>query len=137
MEVKELLEKKSGLLEKVKAIRDELRVKGKEFFLEHYKPLFDKYPEVNGFGWKQYTPYFNDGNECTFGVYNDELDFVDNDGDLVDYYDEGCPVTEEVHDEFRDNFPDLDDEDMEYIFGDHCKVVVYRNKVEVEEYDND
>lgn len=32
------------------------------------RPLFD-YPGVENIYWTQYTPYFNDGDPCTFGVY--------------------------------------------------------------------
>lgn len=35
---------------------------------EHFKRFFEKYPQVAGIRWTQYTPYFNDGDPCSFGV---------------------------------------------------------------------
>lgn len=38
------------------------------------------------FGWEQYTPYFNDGDVCEFGVYTPWIRTVDDDED-ADRYD--------------------------------------------------
>ncbi|MGP4084148.1 hypothetical protein [Streptomyces sp. KR55] len=44
-------------------------------------------PTIVEFGWRQYTPYFNDGEPCTFSVYGlwvrteDDQDVVDDDDD--------------------------------------------------------
>lgn len=41
--------------------------------IEEFLPLFLAVvtnPQVKRFGWKQYTPYFNDGDECVFGASN-------------------------------------------------------------------
>ena len=35
-------------------------------FGELCQKLFKKHPEMTFFGWDQYTPYFNDGNELEF-----------------------------------------------------------------------
>jgi hypothetical protein len=35
---------------------------------EVFKEIFAKYPLVKALGWHQYTPYFNDGESCTFGI---------------------------------------------------------------------
>ena len=47
----------------------------KAAFAEVTKWFFDQYPELHSFGWRQYTPYFNDGDTCYFGVYADDLDY--------------------------------------------------------------
>ncbi len=36
-------------------------------------PLFEKSKIINSIGWTQYTPYFNDGDECTFCVHKNDL----------------------------------------------------------------
>jgi hypothetical protein len=54
-------------------------------FGEIVKDFFDRYPEFAGIKWTQYTPYFNDGDECTFSRH-DFWGFVfpsDNDGGFV------------------------------------------------------
>lgn len=33
-------------------------------------PVLDAHPLLWGFQWTQYTPYFNDGDECVFNVYD-------------------------------------------------------------------
>lgn len=35
------------------------------------KQLFEDFPDLEWFSWTQYTPYFNDGDECTFRVNSD------------------------------------------------------------------
>ncbi|MEV5140333.1 hypothetical protein AB0K71_06010 [Streptomyces syringium] len=40
--------------------------------LEELQPILQAVlddPTVTEFGWRQYTPYFNDGDPCTFDVY--------------------------------------------------------------------
>lgn len=34
--------------------------------------VFDAHPRLESFNWTQYTPYFNDGDECIFGANTDE-----------------------------------------------------------------
>lgn len=38
-----------------------------------FTPLFEQAPKLNCFSWRQYTPYFNDGDECVFRVNIDDL----------------------------------------------------------------
>lgn len=40
----------------------------REIFSDGCKDLFISIPEVSSFSWNQYTPYFNDGDECVFRV---------------------------------------------------------------------
>lgn len=40
-------------------------------------PLMKKSDKIKSISWTQYTPYFNDGDECIFGVYLDNLDLND------------------------------------------------------------
>jgi hypothetical protein len=45
--------------------------------------LFEGVDErIVGISWEQYTPYFNDGEPCTFSVYDPQL--VNADGDTLD-----------------------------------------------------
>lgn len=66
--------------------RQELQSKYQTKMQEHLKGLtkafFKDNPQVTAFVWTQYTPYFNDGDECTFrrneiSVTNCPLDEVD------------------------------------------------------------
>lgn len=40
---------------------------GRKLFEEATKHLFNQFPELKKFSWTQYTPYWNDGDECLFG----------------------------------------------------------------------
>lgn len=102
--------------------------------------LFEAHPDLESFGWHQYTPYFNDGDECVFRVCNDypDLNGLDeNGGDEEDY---------EAYSELRKKFgksvseflSQFDDDAFESMFGDHVRVTVFRDgKVEVEDYEHD
>ena len=43
----------------------------KGLFTEMSTELFNENPTLMGFGWTQYTPYFNDGDVCTFRCNSD------------------------------------------------------------------
>lgn len=53
---------------KYKAIKDEMEKSGKSALKEAFSEFFEKHPEIKGIVWAQYTPYFNDGDACTFSV---------------------------------------------------------------------
>lgn len=42
--------------------------KMKNAFNDIFKTFFNLYPEIEAVAWNQYTPYFNDGEPCVFGV---------------------------------------------------------------------
>lgn len=44
-----------------------------KLFKQALKVLFKEYPELSCFSWHQYTPYWNDGDECTFSASTDYL----------------------------------------------------------------
>ena len=85
--------------------------------------------------WAQYTPYFNDGDPCTFssdhryaGIFGSR--------DVLDgsYYEEG-----DIEDAaLPQAFKDIPDDIMSACFGDHVQVIVSRDgKIEVKEYEHD
>lgn len=118
---------------------------------------------VAEFGWRQYTPYFNDGDPCTFRVSDlwfrttedlarDEDDF-DEDSFYVGwgkhptlggkgYGDEGYTGDhEDTWNRCRALSDAVDtnafDDVLLSSFGDHCKVVVRRDGITVDEYSHD
>lgn len=132
--------------------QQEFMKKGEIKFKEIAKEIFDEFPEVNSFSWTQYTPYFNDGEECVFGVNGlcalngfDEYDYdEESEGDGENIYQKAEENNAEgkkakkiikVIEDFISSAPeDL----LKAIFDDHCKVTIYRNKpTDVEEYEHD
>lgn len=62
-------------LDKIKAANKELRNRHDEqkkelleLFSSACNDLFAQFEGLKSFGWLQYTPYFNDGDPCEFGV---------------------------------------------------------------------
>ncbi|ORT58213.1 hypothetical protein [Streptomyces sp. CB03238] len=149
----------------------------KEEFAALLKPVLD-HPDVHCIGWRQYTPYFNDGDTCEFSAHEvwlvtthdlEQYEYlVENDPYMVE---EDLAVGSERHPTLggRPHHWDDDNRRMVYedyqgehralydaanaldaavqsgksdhvlidLFGDHCQVVVYKDKIEVEEYSHD
>ena len=102
--------------------------------LADFKAVFDKHPDVKSIKWKQYTPYFNDGDACTFSVHEAYVFTGANNEDSW----EGS-----WNHEARKDLPKIDRDAVEEImlamFGDHVEVVLKRDAAdfEVEEYSHD
>jgi hypothetical protein len=88
--VKETEDDFMEIKEQMKKLRDEARKKVKNFFIKGMDKIFETYPEVKNVSWTQYTPYFNDGEECTFSAHVDYfyVNGRDNYGDTIWGYDE-------------------------------------------------
>ena len=134
-----------------------------EVFGEWCKNIFEKHPKIESFGWNQYTPYFNDGDTCTFSANTDYLNVNDEYVDDCDWmgatkvtnwgtynretkvYEGKVEVPNEKYDkELEDavneirSFLNMFDDDF-YIrrFGDHSEIIVTKEGVEVDDYDHD
>lgn len=59
----------SGMADAYKAMKDEALAKMKVAFEPAFAHFFKKFPQVTAIVWTQYTPYFNDGDPCEFGVH--------------------------------------------------------------------
>lgn len=125
------------------------------YFSECTAAVFEQHPVLESFGWRQYTPYFNDGDPCVFRACT--ADFVING---LDQYEadapdgsknakgEKCSLYEYMTTNPRapmslaykavEKFlSQLTDDDFEHLFGDHVEVTVTRKGVEVTDYDHD
>lgn len=120
----------------------------KEVFALATKELFEKHPILESFSWTQFTPYFNDGDTCTFSSQHaDYLNITWTDGtadddlcdwDILQKEKRGEPIT--IKDAaFRDVFACMDvfdDDDVLALFGDHVQVTISRDGISVDEYDD-
>lgn len=141
-------------------MREAYQAKMKVIFQDAFKEYFKECPEVTAFGWRQYTPYFNDGDECVFRC-NVDYGFVTNakdyqsgiqygeyegdqenvwieDPDYGDFNEELIPehVIEKTK-ILRRVLSKIDDDVYLQIFGDHCKVYATPAGFDVEEYEHD
>lgn len=81
--------------EEIAALRAKYTEDAKVMFSDACSSFFDSTPEIKSLQWTQYTPYFNDGEECIFSVndiyYNINRNFgkteeeIEEDGDEEDY----------------------------------------------------
>ena len=126
---------------KMKAALEQANAIVKEAFLEASNEVFNKYPNIESFSWTQYTPYFNDGDECTFSAQTEYPQLTFTDGTEIDInYGEGDADTEVVAKEIaavKTFLAQFDESDYEEMFGDHVRVVVSRKGAKIEGYDHD
>lgn len=123
------------------------------------KDFFEKNPEIKLISWTQYTPYFNDGDTCTFRV--NDIYFSNAEGDDVDDITGWGEYDGENEDVFSDSawglkyhkVPNvnitqceelsniLSHSDMEEVmlemFGDHSAVRLTVNGFDITDYDHD
>lgn len=135
--------------------------KMKEAFSECFKEFFEQNPEVKSIGWAQYTPWFNDGDECVFRTTAEYADFSNIDrideirygeyvgegdfdqfwiisGDYGDYNEELVSTqTRKNVKEFSKLLGMIPDDIYKSSFGDHVRVFATRDGFEVEEYEHD
>jgi hypothetical protein len=97
-----------------------------------FQVIFDKYPQLESVEWTQYTPYFNDGDTCEFGVHEPRIFF---DGEEYDYgpwdkKDKDLPWAK-CYKEVEAFVQGIPEEVMLQVFGDHMKISVDRIKPNV------
>ena len=131
MGTEKLQEQFSAFKAQVEALREKLQVTGEQFLLEHFKNTFEKYPQLHSVSWSQYTPYFNDGDTCTF---RSNHEYADIEGDGLEY---GKPEYEAIKKEIRTFLSQFDDDLLKALCGDHVQLVVTKEGISVEEYDHE
>lgn len=141
------------------ALRETYQKRGQEVFKQAFKEFFDANPEAHVIGWRQYTPYFNDGDTCEFRCYA-EYAFVSNandydnihygeyegddesvwieDPDYGDFNEEAIPKQVIEHAQaLRNLLAKIDENVFLDMFGDHVRVFATRDGFDVEEFDHD
>jgi len=133
---------------KIKEAREAAKAVVKTLFLEMTASVFSQFPTLKSFGWTQYTPYFNDGDPCTFrshSSYPSMTFLVDGVEEQLDNnYGEDDTEDPKTSEELRNSvkealkvfFKDFDEEDLEE-FGEGSVVVTRDGKIDVEDYDHD
>lgn len=132
-------------LEELKALKDQavdlqkqIDKKLRPVFNEGVKQLFVDVPNLVEISWIAYTPYFNDGDSCTFSSMHQDAT-INGASEWGDEDEERTfpKLSEEEQKKVTDFLSIFDDDDMESMFGDHIKVIVTKDKVETEDYEHD
>lgn len=146
----EILEKIKSEFAAFEAKKNELVNQLREEFPKILQPLFEKSKLINSIGWTQYTPYFNDGDECTFSVHEvnqingeSEYDVIWTRKEIGDYHSR-IPNPDfnqeeyEIYESFCDILSEIPDETYRDLFGDHAEITIHRDgRIEVEECKHD
>jgi len=140
----ESLKTLESLSAEFKAQRQQFQKRGVEVLKAALGDLFTCYPELGAVRWRQYTPYFNDGDECVFGVH--EVEFLkagqeeSDDGEWTYLWsnDKGG-LSDAAHASLLTLNQQIQDmeEVLHAAFGDHVQVIVKKDGVTVEEYSHD
>ncbi len=150
-------EKINKLVESFEAARKQLAADGNVLLKDVLAEFFAANPTVAGLRWRQYTPYFNDGDPCTFSTTADYADVIltkesdaepsednDEDEDEDEYDDEGLRENEILCEEGVYGLPEgsglkvpveallktlgkIPDEIYEGLFGDGMRVTARRD----------
>ena len=135
-----------------KKFKDEFTEKAKDAMRKAFSAFFATNPTITTIAWTQYTPYFNDGDTCVFGVnemtFRLESDALleeddDEEGHCSFFWDDKGkrvdPIQKEraAFTEFSTSVSRLPDEIFLDAFGDHVKVIATKDGFDVQEYDHD
>lgn len=148
--------------DKRKKAQEEAAEVAKAAFTAGIAAVFAAHPVLEGIRWTQYTPYFNDGDTCTFGCHIEDGDvkwageFRDGTEENEDGDEDGLEedalyifsdkrkatdpktLAKKAIIEFSKQFEDGDYLSM---FGDHAQVTITRDgsgvKIDSEDYDHD
>ena len=121
-------------------LQEQIRKAGTEKLAPVFREIFEKNPGLESIRWTQYTPYFNDGEECVFRVHLSYPDFRYRSEE--DFDEEGYSEDSSRRERNRSiakelgklsNYP----EPFRAIFGDHVRVTATREGFEVTEYSHD
>jgi hypothetical protein len=124
---------------------------GKEALKDHFMEFFNSHPEVEAVRWTQYTPYFNDGDACTFQANEFTVRFakgttitVNKGGNAgADWYEEGDGFYASSYNSDNqvvknvDKLSEIPSDVLLAVFGDHVKVTATRAGFEVDDYNHD
>ena len=122
------------LVEEIDKLKQELTQKARDGLMQCLKELFEMHPEVKKLQFTAYTPYWNDGDECTYWCNASSADINVSDDDE----EEDCPkVSQKVERIFRNALGTIDDDTWKEIVGDHALVIITPQGIDVQEYEHE
>lgn len=133
-------ERRKAIEEQKKASADSARKELRRLLDE----AFAAYPKLQAVRWTQYTPYFNDGDPCTFNVHDSYVKFDDtpeDGGDYGDgfeyYYGDENPEKYAAAKAVRLALGTISEDDMLAVFGDHAKITATRDGFTCDDHGHD
>jgi hypothetical protein len=129
------------VVEKYEESRAALMAEIQVEFAKEMTEMLDKHSNVEAVVWTQYTPAWNDGEECLFSVGDvgivlkepGEEIYIEEDDDVV-YYSKDL-VVESIIKEFYDLVEEVPNDVLEHVLGNNVKVRCTREGITIDEYD--
>lgn len=121
------------IVENYQDIRKGMMEKCRNLVGDAFRELLEKHPVVQKIMWTQYTPYFNDGDECVFSVHEPEIN------DLCSWQigESESQALKTAADEAEKLINMLPEDLLQDVFGDHVQVTVTRDGITVDGYNHD
>lgn len=160
--IKQITVNLKDMQKELQAVKAKFTERATEEFTKAINQIFVEYPQLETIAWTQYSPYFNDGDECTFSVHActfsnahaDEFNLWGEFNDKEDakekqywaigdewYDDEDANAPDglrDVHTQFDSILQSAEFEDILHeMFGNHVKVICTKTGIDTEEYDHD
>lgn len=131
------LAKYQEMAQKIEDLREQMKDQATVILREGLQDIFNAFPSVTSIGWKQYTPYFCDGDECIFGVESDQPDINEECGWDIPY-DEDLESLRDPQTAAAQLLGMIGNDDFKLMFGDHVHVTFYRDgHVDISGYDHE
>lgn len=121
------------IVENYQDIRKGMMEKCRNLVGDAFRELLEKHPVVQKIMWTQYTPYFNDGDECVFSVHEPEI----NDLRSWQIGESESQALKTAADEAEKLINMLPEDLLQDVFGDHVQVTVTRDGITVDGYNHD
>jgi len=144
------------IVEEFNLVQKEFQAKAKTALQSAFKEFFDANPRIEGVYWRQYTPYFNDGDTCEFSVGEmyalagptSEDEQYDHPEDRSNTFDDYGRYGDEAFNKewaaeiknfskFNRTINQLPDDVFLQTFGDHSSITATRAGFDVEEYEHE
>jgi hypothetical protein len=145
----------------IEKLNEEIKNRSQQVFANAISKYFTAFPIVEYITWTQYTPGFNDGEPCEFGVNGPYIRLKGDPFDDEDDYDEGTYIPSEWS---RKNYPKdaakfdekygthlnsiqkaksvaesiigcMDESVLNMMYGDGSKIKIYADRIDVTDYD--
>jgi hypothetical protein len=73
LNIKQIKSKLNDIQKQIDKLEKQAEKESSKLISKGFKEIFKKHPELESFSWTQYTPYFNDGDECVFSAHTDYI----------------------------------------------------------------
>lgn len=120
--------------QKIAEATEDLQKVAGQYFRDLFEDLFKKY-NIENIRWQQYTPYFNDGEDCEFGTRINKNSIYINGEEAWDREDND-PL-KEAYEPVAALLNSFSDEEFLEYFGDHAQVTLTPTSLTVEEYEHE